>query len=175
MERLPLSSLLFESIVQSTNDAIAITDAGLGIMEWNRSAERIFGYAAEEIIGSPLDCLAPERYRDSQRSEIERFKLTGRSNLIGHTIITQGQRKDGTEFPLELSFASWSSGDGTFFTAVMRDMTNLDAIIELSRLLLQNKEGRLGRIDIDYVRRILARASRERLRLGQVESARPAA
>ena len=185
MRAFPLDGL-FESIVQSSNDAIVVTNADLYIIEWNRSAQRIFGYTSDEIEDCSLDRLVPARHRESQHSEIERFKLTGKSNIVGHTISTEGERKDGTEFPLELSLASWSTHEGTFFTAIMRDSSSplsmqheleqpTDAIIELSQLLLQNKYGRLDYVELDYVRRILSNATLQRDLIRQSGSVRPAA
>ena len=65
----------------------------------------------------------PERYRDKHRLGFKRFRMGGRPHLIGKTVQLEGLRKDGSDFPLELSLASWTSGGGTFFTGILRDIS----------------------------------------------------
>jgi len=93
----------------------------------------MFGYREDEITGEFLEVLMPERYREQHRAGFERFRMTGRAQLIGKTVEFEGLRKDGTIFPIELSLASWTSGDGTYFTGVIRDMTERKRSEELWR------------------------------------------
>ncbi len=65
--------------------------------------------AEEEVRGRPLTMLMPPRYRDAHERGFRRFQETGESQTIGHLITVEGLRKDGTEFPLELSLATWKS------------------------------------------------------------------
>src|SRR5256886_10057997 len=71
----------------------------------------------------PIELLMPERYRDKHRLGFKRFRMGGRPHLIGKTVQLEGLRKDGSDFPLELSLASWTSGGGTFFTGILRDIS----------------------------------------------------
>jgi protein-histidine pros-kinase len=117
------SELRFRSVVQSAGDAIVLADGSSRIVFWNQGAETIFGYSEEEIIGSSLEVLMPERYRERHRAGMERFRVTGKAHLIGRTVELEGLRKDGTEFPLELSLAAWTTADGAFFTGIIRDIS----------------------------------------------------
>jgi PAS domain S-box-containing protein len=173
------SELRFRSVVQSAADAIILADESGTINFWNRGAEAIFGYREDEVIGASLEVLMPPSYRERHRAGFERFRMTGRSQLVGRTTELEGLRKDGTVFPLELSLASWTSGDGTFFTGIIRDLTErrrseakstfvarmshelrtpLHAIIGFTNLLLQNKAGNLTPSDTEFLERILLNA-----------------
>jgi PAS domain S-box-containing protein len=132
-DELRASELRFRSVVQSAADAIVLADDSARIIFWNEGAVRMFGYQEEEVIGGSLEVLMPESYRDQHREGFERFRVRGRSQLVGRTIEIEGLRKDGTTFPIELSLASWTSGDGTFFTGVIRDITERKRTEEMRR------------------------------------------
>jgi PAS domain S-box-containing protein len=127
------SELRFRSVFQSAADAIILADETGKIVGWNNGAEKIFGYSEEEILGSRLEVLMPESYRDAHRAGFERFRVTGRPQVIGKTRELEGLRKDGTVFPLELSLASWRSGAGTMFTGIIRDISERKQSDELRR------------------------------------------
>ena len=122
-EDLRASELRFRSVVQSAGDAIILADETGKIVFWNKGAETIFGYVEDEILGAQIETLLPETYRAQHQESFERFRLTGRSQIIGKTVELQGLRKDRSLFPLELSLASWTNGTGTMFTAIIRDIT----------------------------------------------------
>jgi len=122
-DELRASELRFRSVVQSASDAIILADDSARIIGWNRGAEAIFGYSEDEVLGFPIELLMPERYRDKHRLGFKRFRMGGRPHLIGKTVQLEGLRKDGSDFPLELSLASWTSGGGTFFTGILRDIS----------------------------------------------------
>jgi PAS domain S-box-containing protein len=117
----------YRKITESANDAI-VTAAGAGagggrILGWNTAAERMFGYTESEIRGQPLTMLMPERFHDLHRKGMERVMGGGASQVMGKTVEFAGLRKDGSEFPLELSLAQWEAGGEMFFTAIIRDIT----------------------------------------------------
>jgi PAS domain S-box-containing protein len=130
-QALQRSEIRFRSVVQSASDAIILTDSSGRIMSWNKGAELIFGYAEHEILGSPMELLMPLRYRGMHRSGFERHRVSGKSAIIGKTIELEGLRKDGTDFPLELSLASWSTTEGVFFTGIMRDITDRKRVVSV--------------------------------------------
>src|SRR5262245_4599613 len=117
------SELRFRSVVQSAADAIILADETGKIVFWNKGAETIFGYIEDEILGAQIETLLPETYRAHHQESFERFRLTGRSQIIGKTVELQGLKKDQSLFPLELSLASWTNGVGTMFTAIIRDIS----------------------------------------------------
>lgn len=111
------------SVAQSARDAIISADSRGSIVFWNQEAEKTFGYAEAEIIGKSLQMIMPAVHREAHQTNLERSVATGENRLVGKTVEVQGRRKDGTEFPLELSLGSWESAKGKFFTAVLRDIT----------------------------------------------------
>ncbi len=113
----------FRSVTQSASDAIISADSEGKIISWNNGARQIFGYEEEEILGEPLTILMPERYRDVHRKGFARFISTGKAKVLGKTVELEGLRKDGSEFPIELSIASWKMDKGMFFSAIIRDIT----------------------------------------------------
>ena len=117
------SEARLRAIVETASDAIIGADQGGGVIYWNPAAEAIFGYTAEEMTGQPLTRIMPERFRDAHTAGMRRLATTGHSRVIGQTLELAGLRKDGTEFPLELTLASWKSGAELFFTAIIRDAT----------------------------------------------------
>jgi PAS domain S-box-containing protein len=139
------SELRFRSVVESAADAIIVADGEGRILSWNPAAQLIFGYAKDEVLGQPLTILMPERYREAHRRGVERMRATGESRLIGKTLEAHWLRKDGREFPLECSLAMWTVGTETFFSGILRDLTErkrverrLAAQYEITRVLAQS-------------------------------------
>ena len=122
-EALRESKEQFRSVAHSAVDAIIVADSRGNIISWNNAAQTSFGYEKQELLHKPLTILMPEEYRDAHKKGIERLTRGGQSNVIGTTIELQGLRKDGSEFPIELSLSSWRSQKGVFFGGVIRDIT----------------------------------------------------
>jgi PAS domain S-box-containing protein len=122
-EALRASELKFRSVVESASDGMILADSAGTIIAWNKSARLIFGYDEEEMLGQPLTRLMPERYRDPHRRGLEQFRATGKARVIGRTVELHGLRKDGSEFPLELSVSTWKTGEHTFYGGIIRDIT----------------------------------------------------
>jgi PAS domain S-box-containing protein len=114
----------FRAVAETANDAIVSADSDGKIVYFNPAAERVFGYSAADIAGQPLTLLMPDRFRDAHRQGFHRFLSTGEAHVIGKTVELAGKRKDGREFPLELSLTTWKTAGGTFFTAMIRDITD---------------------------------------------------
>jgi len=113
----------FRALAETANDAIVSADGSGRITYFNQAASKIFGHAADDAIGRPLTLLMPERFQDAHRGGMTRYLSTGETRVVGRTTELTGRRKDAAEFPMELSLASWRSGDGTFFTGIIRDIT----------------------------------------------------
>jgi PAS domain S-box-containing protein len=118
------SEMRFRSVVESANDAIIMADSSGKIIVWNNCASETFGYGPEEAIGMPVSMLMPERYRVLHQKGLERLGATGESNIIGTTVELQGVRKDGREFPFELSLSTWEREEETYFTSIIRDTSD---------------------------------------------------
>ncbi len=113
----------FHSVAQSATDAIISADGRGRIQFWNKGAEAIFGYTEDEVMGRPLAMLMPERYREAHQKGLERAYATGERRVAGKTIELNGLRKNGREFPLELSLSMWKAGGDTCFSGIIRDIT----------------------------------------------------
>jgi PAS domain S-box-containing protein len=115
--------ITLRSVVQSATDSIVLADGKGHILSWNKAATSVFGYREREVLGKPLTMLMPERYRAAHQRGVDHVRKTGESKLIGHTVELQGLRKDGREFPLELSLASWKANGEVYFSGIIRDIS----------------------------------------------------
>lgn len=122
-EALRDSESRFRSVTESANDAIISSNSSGKIVSWNKGAGTIFGYNDEEALGQSLSMLMPERYRAGHDAGMHRVNTTGETHVIGNTVELHGLRKDGTEFPLELSLSSWQWDNDNFYSGIMRDIT----------------------------------------------------
>jgi PAS domain S-box-containing protein len=121
LSRLGEHTAELHSIYDSAHDAIVtVTSEGV-ITSWNKGAEHIFGAPEAEVRGTPLGPFLTEAslasYRDELRAVPQGSAAPGNGKLIELT----GKRRDGTEFPLELTLATWSTKEGAFFTSFMRE------------------------------------------------------
>src|SRR2546427_1354163 len=123
-EALQTSEEKFRSVVQTANDAIVTADSHGNITNFNHGAETIFGYSAGEVIGKPLVVLMPDRFKEPHQRGFKRYLETSEAHVIGKTVELAGKRKDGTEFPVELSLSSCETGEGLFFTGILSDITD---------------------------------------------------
>ncbi len=122
-EALQQSEERFRSVAQSANDAIIAADSKGNILSWNNGAHKIFGFTEEEALGQPLTILMPEKYREMHTAGIARHIATGEEHVIGNTVELTGLRKDGSEFPIELSLSAWKTGQENFYSSIIRDIT----------------------------------------------------
>ncbi|MGB2901713.1 MAG: PAS domain S-box protein [Candidatus Acidiferrum sp.] len=136
-EALQTSEEKARSVVQTAHDAIVSADSHGNITDFNRGAEVIFGYSAEDVIGKPLAVLMPDRFKELHQRGFKRYLETGEALVIGKTVELAAKRKDGTEFPVELSLSSWKARTGLFFTGVLSDITERKRTEEL---LMRAKE-----------------------------------
>ncbi|MDQ6786415.1 MAG: PAS domain S-box protein [Acidobacteriota bacterium] len=122
-EALLQSEEQFRSVAQSANDAIIAADSAGRVLSWNNGAQKIFGYTEAEAVGQPLAFIMPEKYRAAHAAGMKRHAETGEARVIGHTVELSGLRKDGSEFPIELSLATWKTEHETFYSSIIRDIT----------------------------------------------------
>ncbi len=123
-ENLQERELRLQNILESTTDAIITLDETQRIFSFSKSAEAMFGYAAEEVVGQPLDTLMPARYGEVHREHVRRFEKV-KSHLLKKSerkpIVCR--RKDGGEFPAEASISKFAFKGKTVFVAFIRDMS----------------------------------------------------
>jgi PAS domain S-box-containing protein len=112
------------TITDTAKDAIIMVDDEGDISFWNPSAERIFGYTAEEVMGTKLHAfIIPERFREASERGIKMFSDKGQGPVIGKTIEMVALRRDGTEFPVELSLSSIEVRGKWNAVGIVRDLT----------------------------------------------------
>jgi len=134
------SEMRFRRLAESSNEGIVSIDARGLIVFWNRGAQNIFGYWNDEVIGKSVQLLMPERYKSKHERGFARYLETGEARIIGTTVEVEGVRKDGTEFPLELSLAAWTADEERFFTGILRDISDRkNAETELKRVSRQQE------------------------------------
>src|SRR5918995_170003 len=122
-EELRKSEARYRTVLDTAFDAI-VTITPDGIVRWfNRGAERIFGYRAEEVIGQPVTVIMPERYRELCVAGLHRYLQTGQARVVGGTTELVGLRKDNSEFPIEMSLGETYEDGERLFTGVIRDVT----------------------------------------------------
>jgi PAS domain S-box-containing protein len=115
---------MYRSITETSNDAVICIGAPDTIILWNKRAEEMFGYSADEAIGSSMhDIIVPERYREKSREGLKIFFETGTGPLIGKTIGHVALRRDGTEFPIEISIIGMKIQDKWQAAGIIRDIT----------------------------------------------------
>lgn len=145
-----LSNLRLDGIVQSAMDAIITSDDRMQILLFNEAAERMFQCQAREAIGESVDKFLPARFREAHRHHVEEF---GRSRVtsrkMGQLGKVMGLRGNGEEFPVEAAISHIVVEGRTFYTVILRDITErlraeeqLRGIEERSRLALE--AGQLG-------------------------------
>jgi len=113
----------FRSLVDSATDAIVVADHRGFIVSRNRSASKLFGYADDEMIGRPLTMLIPARYRHAHEQGLALMESTGKGGVMGSVVELYGLKKDGIEFPIELSLATWKSMETTYYSGIIRDIS----------------------------------------------------
>lgn len=122
-EALRESEAHYRAVAESAPNAFVGTDGTGRIITWNSTAQRIFQYTEEEVLGQTLTMIMPERYRQDCQEGIERYQHTGISRYLGKTMELHGLRRDGSEFPVEISVSSWKTDRGEFYHAIVRDIT----------------------------------------------------
>ncbi|MEJ2719566.1 MAG: PAS domain S-box protein [bacterium] len=117
------SEAKFRSVMESAIDAIISGDVSGNIRAWNSAATALFGFTEDEVIGRPIELIIPERFRQRHREGMRRVSSGGPSHVIGKTVELAALRKNGTEFPVELSLATWFLDDDRYFTGIIRDIS----------------------------------------------------
>jgi PAS domain S-box-containing protein len=137
------------AITESANEAIVSIDSAGNVVSWNAGATVLFGYAPDEILGTPFTRLLPARDRGPQAQALAEWSATGHSPLVGRIMEMMGLRKDAQEFPLEVSISRWATHEDQYLTGIIRDLTERKRLEETTRqqemqLIQANKMTALG-------------------------------
>lgn len=116
-----------QSILDTVPDAMVVIDEH-GIMQsFSTTAERLFGWRAEEVIGRNVSVLMPQPYRNAHDGYLVRYLSTGERRIIGIGRVVVGERRDGSTFPMELAVGEMRSQSQRFFTGFVRDLSENQA------------------------------------------------
>lgn len=123
-EALEVAEGRLRSIMRTVPDAMIIIDERGLIEALSTTAERLFGYTADEVTGKNISMFMPSPHRELHDGYLERYLATGERHIIGIGRIVVGQRKDGTTFPMHLTIGEMRTGDRHYFTGFIRDLTD---------------------------------------------------
>ncbi|WP_448207814.1 PAS domain S-box protein [Azospirillum sp. sgz302134] len=115
------------SILETVPEAIIVIDDRGRIESFSPAAERLFGYAAAEVIGRNVSMLMPSPYREEHDAYLHRYLDTGKRRIIGIGRVVSGQRRDGSVFPMELAVGEVNLAGQRRFTGFIRDLTERQA------------------------------------------------
>lgn len=140
----PLPDAMFAGIASIADDAIVSIDEAFRIVFFNRGAERIFGYIAEEVLGRELDLLIPVSLREVHRRHIGAFSASPvDARQMGERSEIFGLRRNGERFPAEASISKLDVGGRRIYTALLRDISERKrAEAERQQLLAREREAR---------------------------------
>ena len=140
---LQLNEARWQAILDTAQDAIICIDRSGDVTLFNRAAERIFGYGADEVLGRNVRMLMPSPYQDEHDEYLASYHATGTPKAIGRVREVQARRKDGEVFPIELSVSEARVGDQVIYSAFIRDVserrTMENALGEARRLAEQRE------------------------------------
>ena len=132
----------FRNVLESAPDAIVIINGQGRIVRLNRQAEAIFGYTREELLGEPIEILMPERFRERHRKHRAAYSPKSRPRPMGTGLELYGRRKDGGEFPVDITLSPMEIADGFLIISVIRDITyrrrTEEQLVKLSRAVEQS-------------------------------------
>jgi PAS domain S-box-containing protein len=123
-------SLLSRTLMEAVPDAIVAVNHEGVILQINSQTESLFGYTREELIGQRIETLVPDRQREQHRHHFTGFTDKPKSRRMGAGLDLKGRRRDGTEFPVEISLSPVTTASGVVVLSAIRDVTDRKRIEE---------------------------------------------
>lgn len=145
-----MDSVLLQALVDSAPDGILLVHPNGRIVFVNRQAERLFGYRADDLLSRTVEDLVPERFRSAHRGHQLSYHAQPIARPMGSGLELTARRGDGSELPVEISLGAIPTEEGTYVTAIVRDMTERRILEEERRQLraqtdLQRDRERIAR------------------------------
>ena len=129
----------FASLLESAPDAVVIIDAAGRIVLVNAQTETLFGYPRDELFGHTVEMLLPDSVRERHTKHRVGYLGDHRTRPMGIGLELAGKRKDGSEFPVDISLSAIEAGEGLLLTAFIRDITERQAAADLQRSLAERR------------------------------------
>jgi two-component system sensor kinase FixL len=136
---------VLRAVMDTSADGVVTIDQRGSIRTFNLTAERLFGYAEAEVVGRNVKMLMPEPDRGAHDGYVARYLSTGEKRIIGTGRVVEGQRKDGSRFPIHLMVGEFDRGGERLFTGFLHDMTQRK-LAEQRAEQLQQQLYQVGRI-----------------------------
>lgn len=130
----------FKELLEAAPDAMVLVDAGGKIDLVNSQAEALFGYTREELLGQPLEILIPQRYREDHVKHRQSYSKAPRVRRMGAALELFGSRKNGSEFPVEVSLSPLKTSTGVMVMSAIRDISDRKHAEDRIRASLHEKE-----------------------------------
>ena len=134
--------IILQHAVENTNEAFVTIDQDSTVILFNKSAERMFGYHRQEVIGFNLSKILSPMCREEHQKAVDRYVATGQARLIGHESEVQITRKNGESFPAAISFSVTRVEGCQYFTGLVRDLSDTKSLQE--RLIRNERLAALG-------------------------------
>jgi PAS domain S-box-containing protein len=116
-------------ILETALDAVVVMKSNGVVADWNGHAVGMFGWSPGEAVGRTMaDLIIPVRYREAHRNGIRRYLETGQGEILGRHIELSGLKRNGEEFPIELSVSPIQDGESILFVGFLRDLTERNAL-----------------------------------------------
>jgi PAS domain S-box-containing protein len=128
----------FRNLLESAPDAMVIVDGSGRVQLVNAQTEKLFGYGREEMIGQPVEILVPQRYHGKHTGHRHDYSQSPRPRSMGAGLDLHGRRKDGSEFPVEISLSPLETAEGTLVSSAIRDITDRKRAESMFRDLLES-------------------------------------
>jgi len=133
----PKVETIFQSLLEAAPDAMVVVDDDGRILFVNARTEILFGYGREQLLGQSVEQLVPTRFRDGHASHRSAFTAESRVRPMGAGVQLYGLRKDGTEFPVDISLSPLATEEGKLVLSAIRDVSArvaLQAQLDESRM-----------------------------------------